>query len=227
MPDTLKTFLATLQSSIESNTFVKLTLGNYQGPDPSLRKVTVKSVTLARGEHLSFVYRHTTKDVTTNMPPPQGLALVAKSLGTDFSHANLFTTENDLELVFDKEKAPRLRVSEPSHQNPASREHNRLKKRWIEPSNTYLALLGITAKDGKIKKGMEAKFRQINKFVEIVDGLVQSSPLKNAARADRLGHGFGQGIFDLCLVRPSDTCLKKASHFDRRRVSPRIGGLLQ
>jgi Methyltransferase domain len=209
MPDPSTTFLATLQSSIESNTFVKLTLGNYHGLDTSLRKVTVKPVTLARGQHLSFVYRHTTKDVTTNMPPNQGLALIAKSLGTEFSHANLFTTDNDIELVFDKKKVPRLRVSKPTQQSPASKEHNRAKKRWIDPSSPYLALLGVTAKDGKIKKGMEAKFRQINKFVEIIDGLVQSSPLKNAAALTVWDMGSGKGYLTFAMYDHLTRALKK------------------
>ena len=141
MSDHLKTFLAALASSIRDNTFVKLTLATYRGPEASLRKVLIKPVSLAKGDQLCFVYRHATKDVTKNWPSAEGLALVQGLLGTDFLSAHLFTTANDIELTFDDKRRTRLRLAKATHTVPPSKEHNRPKKRPIAIQGTpYLTV---------------------------------------------------------------------------------------
>jgi hypothetical protein len=220
MNDPVQRFLATVQSSLADNSFVRLTLGHHRGADASLRKITIKVVHLARGESLSFVYRHATKDVTKNWPLDQGIAQLADSLGTGFLHANLFTTANDFELEYHKDGRPRLRVTKPTHSSPVSKEHNRAKTRLIGPASPYLALLGITSRDGKIKKGMEAKFRQINKFIEILDGLVQASPLKDAGAVTVCDMGSGKGYLTFAVYDHLTRALKKQANVIGVEVRP-------
>jgi SAM-dependent methyltransferase len=193
MADHLDTFLTALANSLADNSFVKLTLGNPHGPDPTLRKVLIKAVRLAKGDHLNFVHRHQTKDVTKNVPLAQGVEVVAGLLGSDFWSAHLFTTTNDFELSFDKNRKTRLSRSRPTHTSVPGREHNRSKRRLVAPDSPYLALLGVTKPDGSVKKGMEAKFRQINKFIEIFDGLLRSAPLPKDTSLSVLDMGSGKG----------------------------------
>ncbi len=170
----LDTVLGALESAVADGTFAKLTLGAYRGPDASLRKIVVKLVSLARGEQLSFIYRHANKDVTKNFPLDEGLALLRALVGSDFMSAHLFTTAKDMQLTFDKELRTRLRSTAPTHLAVGSRQHNQPKNRPVASAGTpYLALLGVTTDDGAVKKGMEAKFRQINKFIEIIEPLLR------------------------------------------------------
>src|SRR5439155_1066315 len=144
-------------------------------------------------------YRHATKDVTKNLPVEEGLALTRTLLGTDFLSANLFATTQDMELCFNKKRQARLRLSRPTHTAPISPEHNRPKERPIASGAPYLALLGVTSKDGAVKKGMEAKYRQLNKFIEIVGHLLQSSPLKNVDAIRVMDMGCGKGYLTFAL----------------------------
>src|SRR5205085_2675864 len=104
------------------------------------------------------------------------------------------TTTGDLELAYNRKRRARLRVAKPSHSAAPSKTHNRTKKRSIAgPGTPYLAWLGVTQPDGTIKKGMDPKYRQINKFVEILDSLLRSSPLKDASSVSVLDMGSGKG----------------------------------
>jgi SAM-dependent methyltransferase len=200
MADHLDTFLTAVRDNLKESTFVKLTLGSYRGGDANLRKVMIRPVTLSRGEHLSFVYRHATKDVTKNVPVAEAPALLRTMLGTDFLAAHLFTTKTDIELAFNKKGQTRLRTSKPSDTAPPAKEHNRPKRRPIPTGGAvYLSLLGVTSKDGSVNKGREAKYRQINKFVEIVANLIRSSPLKNADRISVLDMGCGKGYLTFAV----------------------------
>src|SRR5437868_3089666 len=88
-------FLDLLQRSLAQASFVRLALAKYRGPDPSLQRVLVRELVL-RGERcLSFVHRHTTKDVTKNLPVAEGLATIAQWVQSDFEHAHLLTTVSD------------------------------------------------------------------------------------------------------------------------------------
>lgn len=213
MNNSQETFLSHLKKSILDNTFVKLTLADQQGADSGLRKVLVKLVSLARGEELSFVYRHATKDVTKNLPIAAGLARIAGLLGSDFAQGYLFTTTQNLELVRKPGKAPRLIRTKATHKTPPPREHNRAKQRFIVPGNApYLALLGVTTKDGVVRRGMEAKYRQINKFVEIVAGLLRGSPLRDAGTLTVADMGCGKGYLTFALYDYLANTLHKHVH---------------
>ncbi|MFA5419003.1 MAG: SAM-dependent methyltransferase, partial [Bacteroidales bacterium] len=69
---------------------------------------------------------------------------------------------------------------------------------FISPEkNLYLQLLGVTTVDGKVKKGMEDKFRQINKYVEVVSHVVQQANLTAGFTVADMGSGKGYLTFAL------------------------------
>jgi SAM-dependent methyltransferase len=199
MADHLTTLLGAFEQSIHTRTLVKLVLGKYRGQDEGLRNIVIKPVTLSHGDRLSFVFRHQAKDVTKNVPVPDGIARVRALLGGDFRSAHLFTTSGNMELVYGKKLKPHLRRSGPTHAEPARREHNRAKTRWVPGSAPYLSALGVTTREGHVKKGMEAKYRQINKFIEIVDHLLVESSLSRADEIRVLDMGSGKGYLTFGL----------------------------
>jgi hypothetical protein len=66
-------------------------------------------------------------------------------------------------------QTPRLVLGRPRHASVPEPSHDRAKKRLIDPKQSpWLHALGVTTAEGRVCAGMEAKFRQINKFVEIL-----------------------------------------------------------
>jgi hypothetical protein len=165
--------LALLQEAMRDHSFVRLTLGGHLGADRTLKNVLVRPVVLREQPQLSFVYRHATKDITKNVPPEEGLARLDTLIGPTFRTAHLSTTRHTAELEFQRGREPRFSLGRPTHTTKPSLAHDRSRRQALPVTQApWLTDLGVTSADGKVAKGMEAKFRQIQKFVEILQPLL-------------------------------------------------------
>jgi hypothetical protein len=186
MPPARTKFLDLCAKAIRGGSLVKLALSGYRGADATMKKVFVRPVSLRAGARLSLVYRHATRDITKTLTHEEGLARVDALLGAEFHTAHLFTTEQSAQLELRDGREPRLMVGKPRHASAPETRHDRTRKRMIDPrTSPWLHALGVTTPDGRVAKGMEAKFRQINKFVEILQHLLREVGI-NVGQASRL-----------------------------------------
>jgi len=194
MPTATKKFLELCARVVRQNSLVKLTLGKPCGPDGTLKNVFVRPVSLRAGPRLSFVFRHATRDVTRNFTFEDGLAQIEVLLGGAFQTANLFTTDQSAELELRDSREPRLVLGKPPHPAPADTRHDRPKRRSIDPKDCpWLRALGVTTADNRVAKGMEAKFRQIDKFVELLQPLLKAARLMAKHPLSLVDMGCGKG----------------------------------
>ncbi len=179
-PTALERFLPLLRSALTDGTLTKLTLGKpapaLTRADPTLQNVFVRPVALKAGLQLSFVWRHATRDVTKNHAPAEAIALIEAALGRDFLDAHLFTATQIAQLEFHSDGSARLRVkstplSVPSAPPPPA-AHNAPKHHLIPANAPWLDSLGVTNNRGQPRDGMADKFRQIQKFAELLSHLV-------------------------------------------------------
>jgi hypothetical protein len=180
MNENIDKFIDALSSSLRRETFIKLTLGNYKGVDEHLQKIQVRLIKTKKGERLYFLYRSDTRDTAKNFAFDEGVEIVRNTLGRDFFGAHLFTSENDYQLDIGK-RSSRLNVAKPTLRRQSSLEHDRKKERFVDQSAYYLTALGVTNDEGKVRDRSQDKWRQINKFVEILSTLVERSTLANAS----------------------------------------------
>src|SRR5439155_7754621 len=168
-PDAKERWLELLVASVRDGTFVKLTLSRPCSADASLKNVIVRPVALRAGQRLTFVFRHDTRDITKNLTSEESLARIDTLLKGEFRAANLFTTGQSAQLEIRDGQGPRLALGQPRHASAPQTAHDRARKRLVDPKQSrWLHALGVTTSEGKVRAGMEAKFRQINKFVEIL-----------------------------------------------------------
>jgi SAM-dependent methyltransferase len=175
--DALARFQALLAGAATEGALVKLTLGKPRpgAADPTLRNVFVRPVALKTGPHLSLVFRHATRDVTKNLPPAEAVAAVERMLAEDFLDAHLFTSLHtaQLEQSADAARPPRLRVKTADAAPPIRQAtHDRAKTRVLAPDSPWLRALGVTNDRGQPREGMAHKFRQIEKFAELLQSLL-------------------------------------------------------
>jgi hypothetical protein len=164
-----------LGEALEDGTFVKLTLGSPQGRDRSLKQVFARRVQLRERPRLSFVWRYATRDVTKNYSDEEAIALLADVAGRDFRTAHLFTTRLTAQLEFPDGRAARLIEGKPAYSASPPESHDHPRRHTINARRPWLHALGVTTAEGKVAKGMEPKFRQINKFVELLSHLLAES----------------------------------------------------
>jgi hypothetical protein len=134
------------------------------------------------------VYRYPTRDVTKNVLWEEVPALLNELLGSSFRHAHLFTTQSTVELRLREGKAARLIESKSARQPAASTAHDRAGHRLVDPHVGWLHALGVTTADGKVAKGMEAKFRQINRFVEVLGHLLTDAGFSSSTQTRSSPH---------------------------------------
>jgi hypothetical protein len=191
----LDQFLAELDTAIADGTFVRLSLRNPFGADETLKSIDIKPVTI-RGElKLGFTLHHETRDLIQNHPPGGAVGQLRKLLTTGFRQGFLYTTGFD--LLYDTQgKAPKLNRMQASSKGAPTLEHDRTKKRLIPAGGKpYLAELGVTDADGNVLKNSGDKFRQINRYVEILAPLLKAIPAERMRRILDMGAGKGYLTF--------------------------------
>lgn len=212
-PNARDRFLELLRPALRDGAFTKLTLGKYRGADPTLRNLFVRPVTLNAGPSLAFVWRHATRDITKNHSPADATALLEPLIGGDFLDAHLFTPTQTAQLETKPDGTARVKVSRgavaapaPIPLSPAS--HDRTKAHLIPAQAGWLRDLGVTNERGQPREGMADKFRQIQKFAELVSHLLKETGLDDASLASRpapltvtdMGSGKGYLTFALAAL---------------------------
>lgn len=198
--DDREKFFAALDESLDSGTFVKLTLAKYRGAEVGLKNVYVRPVELKGGRRLSFLYRYKTRDAVKNHTYEEGARLLRKMLGAEFSSAHLFTSKEDLRVEVNRRGESRLTTHPPTLSTAAPAGHERRKRRAIDTAGSvYLRELGVTNERGEVRPAMGDKLRQINKFVEIVAALYDSSTLAGREELSVVDVGSGKGYLTFAL----------------------------
>lgn len=211
--DSKRRFLELLEQSIREGTFVKATLGKSRGDGP--KSILLRLVSIKGSDHLAFVLRHATRDVAENHQIDEGLAIIREQLGVSFLSGHIFTLEQDVQLEFSRKRKAHLSVNRPTFTSLPSKNHDREKQRLIDTrGSSYLRALGVLNDDGEVRERMGDKFRQINRFVEILAGLFDASELASRQEITIADMGSGKGYLtfaaydyftNVCGIRASVT----------------------
>jgi len=193
----IETFLQKVSESFTAETFVKLTLSNKRHKEADVKNVFVKPVLLKQGLRLNFVYRHLTKDITKNYDAQESVLVLRDLLTNTFSKADLFTTEADVYFTIYPNGKVNMLNKKPTNSAAPVVSHNKEKKRYVPGESIYLTELGITTAEGKVKADKQDKYRQINKYVEILDNIVSSANLPDDFTVVDMGAGKGYLTFAL------------------------------
>ena len=193
MADSVEKFLATLGESLRGGTFIKLTLGNYKGTESQLQRIVGRRIVTTNGDRLSLTFRYKTRDITKNFPIAEASATVRSFLNEGFRSGHLFTQEKDLQLEIKKDGHAFVSSSPATTAKAPSAEHDRLKKSFIDSSASYLAALGITDGKGRVLDRQRDKWRQINKYVEILVSLIDKSAIAEKSDLVIVDMGSGKG----------------------------------
>ncbi|MEO5958173.1 MAG: SAM-dependent methyltransferase [Opitutaceae bacterium] len=205
-PSARDRFLDLLRAALHDATLAKLTLGKPRGADATLKNLFVRPVALKTGPHFAFVWRHATRDIAKNHPPPAALAELESLIGRDFLDAHLFTATQHAQLELNPDGTGRLKIipvtddggGVPSPRPPAA--HDRAKTHLIPSDAPWLRALGVTNERGQPREGQADKFRQIQKFAEVLSHLFAEAELP----ADRpfvvVDMGAGKGYLTFALA---------------------------
>jgi len=192
-------FLHLLRLSLVSGQFGKLLLSGVVGDEEELERLTVRSIELRGEMQLSFLWRHRTRDITKNLPPEEGLAQIAELLGRRFRNAHLHTATEELQFAVSRKGRETLRVTRLDAAPAAAPAlHDKAKQRPLELRHPVWNALGLThlvKGEPALVPAMARKWKQINRFVEILSAAVAEAGLQGPVRVADFGSGKGYLTF--------------------------------
>lgn len=163
----------------------RMVLSKYKGTDAELVRITLRPVQIKDQQLLSFLYEYRTNHVTKNLPIDEALAQLQLWLGSDFYSAHMITGAYEAQLsiskkgkvLINKTRNKKASASSTPDSVNADLSHNRTKQRYVEQDRPYLRELGITDANGQIIPAMSRKWKQINKFIEVLSAALHHTGL--------------------------------------------------
>ena len=178
-------------------TLTGATLSRPHSAEPEApRRLTVEPVTLRSGRRWR-VRRHLPTRTTDEILDGTDVAtLLRGAIGGTFRQALLHEPDADWQVLAGRGE-PRI-LRRPPTRPTASDSHDRA-KRHLLPEGTpvpFLVALGVQTRDGRVRAQRRSKFRQVNRFVELVDDVVPALP-KGRLRVVDFGSGRAYLTFAL------------------------------
>ncbi|CAM1343534.1 class I SAM-dependent methyltransferase [Tenacibaculum amylolyticum] len=186
-----------LEQAIKDDNFVKLTLSKPVSKSFNLPNVYVRLVTIKEEQKLQFTYRYSTNDQTKNYDVEEAKEVLEELLLEKFRAATLFTLEKDVQVLVSKKKKVSYRTQAASFKNKLPEVHDKPKEKRVLLESKYLQLLQITDQNHKVIPKMADKYRQINKYLEIIESLLVSVPTDKQLHIVDMGSGKGYLTFAL------------------------------
>jgi SAM-dependent methyltransferase len=193
----LSDWLVAFSVAVGSSAFIKLELRKPAPSAGDLKSVDARLIIVKRELKLSFTYHHQTHDIVKNYGVEESAMLLGEFLKNKFFSGRLYTLTGDLQLARQASGFVLTKTAPTQTQLPEL-AHNRVKERLIESAGRpYLHKLGLTDAKGIVHKNSQDKFRQISKYIEILDGLIKQLPAKEKLRIVDMGAGKGYLTFAL------------------------------
>lgn len=193
-------FFEILTESLREKNCWQLTLSKPPKHSGELQKVTIRPVTLKGEFFYQFAYRTPKQESHENLDPVLTLDRVQGMLPEKFLHCHLFTEKADYEARFKPGGKYKLKQSPPSRQAESiSLDHNRRKK-YIIPENEpcpFLERIGVMTRGGNVKSARQHKFRQINRFLELVSDIMPH--LRSQGTLNVIDFGCGKSYLTFAL----------------------------
>lgn len=203
MTESIQSFIALLQKSLQGQTWDKLVLSKYRGSEAQLKRVNIRPLELRGQPVLSLVYCYETNQVTHNLEPQAGIQLIENWLAQDFKSANFFASDQQAECEVSKKGKVRIKVNPLKSSTLKPQQHDRDKQRFVAQNRPFLTALGITDRQHQVVPAMSRKWKQINKFIEVCSGAMAETGLL-AQAADNsaiqvVDFGSGKGYLTFAL----------------------------
>lgn len=206
----LQQFFTEIQQAFTAKTLQRLLLSKYQGSDTGLERIAIRPVHIKDELLLCFLYEYRTNHITKNLALADAVLFLAKVLGSDFNNAHLLTDDWEIQLSFSKKGKVLVNKHRNKNNKNGNRDaatadsqqplaHNKEKHRFVEQSRPYLRELGITDAGGQIIPAMSRKWKQINKFIEVLAGAIENTGLVQREQVHIADFGSGKAYLTFAV----------------------------
>jgi SAM-dependent methyltransferase len=198
-------FIAAFDRAVEARALASLVLSKPRPGTGDLASVRLRPVELRGEAMLSLVYRHATRDVTRNLAPRAAHDAVAALLdpGSEmsFAHATLLSAGSVLQLrVSRKGRQSLVKKERRAAAPPRALAHDRFKPRALPLDLPFWVDLGIADERHRLVPSMARKWKQIDKFLEVLEHALGDAGVGESGPAPRVvDFGCGKGYLTFAV----------------------------
>ena len=178
--EVVRGFISKIRAIDIESSAMKIQMSKKMTKSSDLRSVRARRVLIKGKPLVSVVYRHDTRDVTKNYTHIDFVVLCSEWMESQFFNATLTLDVVEHKLLSNKKNAS-VKSTQTRGALAVCDLHDRQKSRLIPEDTPFLRSLGISSDRGKVYQASQGKYRQINKFVEILDGLCVGKSIKTVA----------------------------------------------
>jgi hypothetical protein len=190
-------FIERIDAILKTGQSFKITFSKPRPENKEFINVYVRPALIKKQIVCTLTYRFSTKDETKNIDNDQLTETAESLLGTYFFNAVLISGETEWTLLQNKKEKSSLVTKKLRQEVNIETTHDHAKIRIIPSDSLWLKKLGLSGKDGKILDKSQDKFRQINKYVEIIDHIIRDFPMHESIKIADMGSGKGYLTFAL------------------------------
>ncbi|MHA0858429.1 class I SAM-dependent methyltransferase [Paenibacillus sp. CMAA1364] len=145
--------------------------------DVPYTKVQIKPVELKKELYYQFSYYESNKVVHKNIAAREAGQVIEDLFENTFRQGMICTPEADYQILISKKHKVSILTKSPS-KSEVDLSHNRKKQYVLEEGQPipFLVELGIMNEQGKVLARKYDKFKQINRFLEMVEDILPSLP---------------------------------------------------
>ena len=163
-----------LKIAFDKETFISATLSNPK--DKSYyRKLEIKLINIKLTNVYQFIYYSDTQVFHKNLNYKETINTFEKEILDNYKNAQIFTSLNDYSLFSNRLKDVNIKKLKPSKVKIT--QTNNRQKNYILPENTFIPFLfelGIVNEEGKMHNSKYSKFKQVNRYLEFIDDIIDN-----------------------------------------------------
>ncbi len=164
--------------ALRGGTCLRLVLSRKRkSSDDPVEKVVLRPIRLGESLVFQVAKRAGGKEFHENLPPSSACEAVESLFGDVFLDCHCFTPEADWTARIKKGGHLKLNRSKPSRSAEPD-AHDRGKQYLIPEGEPcpFLVEVGVMNEKGRVRSARYAKFRQVNRFLELVDDVLDELP---------------------------------------------------
>jgi SAM-dependent methyltransferase len=173
------TLISLLADALRNRTFLRMVLSQpISKAETTASKVTVRLIEVAGATQYQWTVRSKSREEHLNLSADDLIAQTKSVFGVNFGDAHLFTTEADLTIRWNYGRPQRIKRKPPTQQTADAAEHNR-QKQYLIPAGVpcpFLTEIGVMLPGGQVRPTMYHKFRQLNRYLELVEDILPQLP---------------------------------------------------
>lgn len=186
------------QDLIKNEKLIYGVLSNLRNKNVEFTKVNIKPVLIKNEYMIQIEKSYQNKVLHENLDKKEAINKIYELMESTFKQGVLYCKDADYQILISKKGKVNILKKKPTR-SEVDLHHNRKKNYIIEDGIPcdFLIRLGVMSNEGKVYKNKYDKFRQINKFLEMVSDTIKKAEISESLNIIDFGCGKSYLTFAL------------------------------